>query len=158
MEEQQNIQIKPVAGGIVKKFPLPRGFQGIKGIIVPSLVIVAVMLAGVVTGAFLSNRVKVGQKSEIAAPGAEVKSGEVGIEDPQTFRDSTEGVLEAGGIDGEGTHHLVRDGGPSQYAYLTSSVVDLDQFVGKRVQVWGQTFSGQKAGWLMDVGRVKILD
>jgi hypothetical protein len=25
------------------------------------------------------------------------------------------------------------------------------------VRVWGQTFSGEKAGWLMDVGLVEIL-
>jgi hypothetical protein len=30
--------------------------------------------------------------------------------------------------------------------------------VGKKVQVWGETFKGQKAGWLMDVGRIKALE
>ena len=64
--------------------------------------------------------------------------------------DKSEGVLEEGGIGGEGTHHIVRGNGPSQYAYLTSSVVDLDPFVGKKVQVWGETMSGKKAGWLIN--------
>jgi hypothetical protein len=41
--------------------------------------------------------------------------------------------------------------------YLTSSTVDLSPFVGKKVRVWGQTFTGQKAGWLMDVGLVEVL-
>lgn len=62
----------------------------------------------------------------------------------------------AGGVDGEGTHHLVRPGGDSQNVYLTSSVVDLNQFVGKTVKVFGQTFATQTAGWFMDVGRVEL--
>ena len=68
-----------------------------------------------------------------------------------------EGNLESGGINGEGTHKLIRPGGDSQTVYLTSSVLDLNQFVGKKVKVWGQTFSAKKAGWLMDVGRVEVL-
>ena len=67
-------------------------------------------------------------------------------------------MLEEGGISGEGTHHLVRGSGPSQYAYLTSSVVDLEPFVGKKVQVWGQTFTGKKAGFFMDIGKIKVVD
>jgi hypothetical protein len=27
-----------------------------------------------------------------------------------------------------------------------------------QVKVWGETFKGQKAGWLMDVGRVQVID
>jgi hypothetical protein len=81
---------------------------------------------------------------------------EVGIKDEQTFKDSAEGKLQKGGIDGEGTHHLVRTGGVSQTVCLTSSVVDLDQFVGKKVKVYGQTFAAKNAGWLMDVGRVEV--
>lgn len=81
---------------------------------------------------------------------------EVGIKDAKTFRDSVSGTLEKGGIEGEGTHHLVRTGGESQWVYLTSSVVDLDQFVGKKVKVYGETFAGKSAGWLMDVGRVEL--
>ena len=26
------------------------------------------------------------------------------------------------------------------------------------VQIWGETFKGQKAGWLMDVGRIKVIE
>jgi len=47
-------------------------------------------------------------------------------------------VIQKGGSDSEGTHQLIRDGGPSQTVYLVSSVVDMDQFVGKKVKVWGQ--------------------
>lgn len=79
-----------------------------------------------------------------------------GISDTQTFKDSAVGILEKGGIDGEGTHKLIRDGGPSQTAFLVSSVVDLDDYTGKKVKVWGQTFSAKKAAWLMDVGKVEV--
>lgn len=81
----------------------------------------------------------------------------VGVVDKKTFKDSVTGILREGGIDGEGNYHIERPGGESQNAYLTSSAVDLSEFVGKKVTVWGQTFSGQKAGWLMDVGLVEIL-
>jgi len=86
------------------------------------------------------------------------KGAEFGMKDSSVFKDKAIGVLREGGIDGEGTHHLEREGGVSQNVYLTSSVVDLSQFVGRRVEVWGETFSGQKAGWLMDVGKLKVLD
>jgi hypothetical protein len=79
-----------------------------------------------------------------------------GIVDKKTFKDSVEGILREGGIDGEGNFHIERPGGVSQNAYLTSSTVDLSNYVGKKVKVWGQTFSGQTAGWLMDVGSVEI--
>jgi hypothetical protein len=76
----------------------------------------------------------------------------------EIFSSEAEGVIKQGGLDGEGTHHLEREGGESQTAYLTSSVVDLDQFVDRKVKVFGETFAGQKAGWLMDVGAVKVLE
>lgn len=79
-----------------------------------------------------------------------------GVPDIETFKDDTEGVLIVGGIDGEGSHTLLRPGGVSQNVYLTSSVVDLNQFANMRVRVWGETFKGQKAGWLMDVGRLEV--
>ena len=58
----------------------------------------------------------------------------------------------------EGTHHLVREGGETHYVFLTSSVINLDPLVGKKVQVWGETIAARNAPWLMDVGRVKTLD
>jgi len=79
-----------------------------------------------------------------------------GIVDKKTFKDSVEGILREGGIDGEGNFHIERHGGVSQNAYLTSSTVDLSVYIGKKIKVWGQTFSGQKAGWLMDVGLVEV--
>ncbi|MBI2611233.1 hypothetical protein HYW54_00615 [Candidatus Gottesmanbacteria bacterium] len=81
-----------------------------------------------------------------------------GSDDTKLFKDTTEGTIEEGGIDGEGTHKLVRPGGESQTVYINSTVLDLDQFVGKKVKVWGQTHAAQKAGWLMDVGRVELME
>jgi hypothetical protein len=26
------------------------------------------------------------------------------------------------------------------------------------VKIWGETFKGQQAGWLMDVGRVEVIE
>jgi hypothetical protein len=77
-----------------------------------------------------------------------------GVVDKKTFKDSVEGILREGGIDGEGNFHLERPGGISQNVYLTSTTVDLSNYIGKKVKVWGQTFQGEKAGWLMDVGLV----
>lgn len=114
----------------------------------PILGVVLLVLAGIATGFFLS-----GGKPKI------IKTQKmVGSTDVKTFRDVAEGVLEKGGIDGEGTHKLIRPGGESQTAYLTSSIINLDDYVGKKVRVWGETFAAQKAGWLMDVGRVEVLE
>lgn len=118
---------------------------------------VLLIVLGGLTGFFLANR----SSSMIESPlsSTEVKAGkEIGSTDTRIFKDTATGVLEEGGMNGEGTHKLLREGGPSQTAYLTSSVVDLDKFVGKKIQVWGETYRGQKVGWLMDVGRVKVLE
>lgn len=80
-----------------------------------------------------------------------------GIKNEETFKDTAEGVLQEGGIEGEGAFHLERPGGKSQTAYLTSTTVDLEPYIGKKVRVLGKTFEGKKAGWLMDVGYVEVL-
>jgi hypothetical protein len=87
-----------------------------------------------------------------------VKVGQVfGAKDATAFKDPVEGIILPGGIGSEGSHHLVRPGGVSQNVYLTSSVLDIKMFENHKVKVWGETFKGQKAGWLMDVGRVEVL-
>lgn len=87
-------------------------------------------------------------------------ANEEGVKDASTFRDTAKGKVSEndGKITDEGTHILEqKPGDASQNVYLTSSVVDMSKYVGKQVQVWGETFQGRKAGWLMDVGRVKVL-
>ncbi|MCX7996235.1 MAG: hypothetical protein N2691_00545 [Patescibacteria group bacterium] len=79
-----------------------------------------------------------------------------GIKDAKVFKDTAEGVLREGGFEDEGSFHLERPGGKSQNVYLTSSTVDLSQFVGKKVSVMGKTFAAEKAGWLMDVGYIEV--
>jgi len=135
----------------------------LKEIFLPAGIILAIILAGGATGWFLANKGsgEVARMKKLTS-GAQVIEGqkEVGIKDERTFRDSAVGRLEINDDEEipEGSHKLIRPGGPSQTAYLTSSVVDLNQFLGKCVEIWGETFTAQKAGWLMDVGRVKILD
>jgi hypothetical protein len=123
--------------------------------------ITLLVLAGTITGWVLSgNKSKLGSPlgGSIAAPGAKSGAQEAGLADESTFKDSAQGLLEEGGVSGEGTHHLVREGGISQTVYLTSTVIDLESFVGKKVTVWGQTITAKKAGWLMDVGKIRVTE
>ena len=145
-------QVQQAVQPVVKKFPK----FNLKGNLPLVLGVVLVILAGVGTGWLLSGRG--GGSGGQTSPGAQSGPKEAGLADESTFKDSAEGVLEEGGVDGEGTHHLVRSGGASQNVYLTSTVIDLQSFVGKKVMVWGQTIAAQQAGWLMDVGKIKVTE
>lgn len=124
------------------------------------LLFVGIVILGLLAGYFLvSMQAKKG--SILSAQGGSAQSiqkGAVyGSDDTKTFSDSTQGTLVAGGINGEGQFHLVRPGGDSQNVYMTSSLVDLSLFINRSVKVWGQTQKAKTAGWLMDVGRVEVL-
>ena len=127
-----------------------------------ALVGVVVVIGGVFSGYGLSSL----KAQNITSPetitiadAKNLKVGDVfGSKDESAFPDPAEGVLVKGGIEGEGSHHLLREGGVSRNVYLTSSVLDLDVFVDHLVEVSGETFNAQKAGWLMDVGRVEVLE
>ena len=127
------------------------------------LMIVAIG-AGVATGFGIHRLAAKSPKSLSQAPISTVpsdgiKNGDIfGSNNESDFKDTATGYLEKGGINGEGSHKLLRPGGESQTVYLTSSVTDLDKFVGMQIQVWGETFKAQSAGWLMDVGRVKVIN
>lgn len=128
----------------------------------PMKIIVAFMVVailGIGTGFVLSQVSNATGKQIIPLGSVDptLKGKTFGSDDLETFKDSTEGKLEEGGVEGEGQYHLVRPGGESQNVYLTSSLVDLSQFVGRKIKVWGQTQKAQTAGWLMDVGRVEVL-
>lgn len=86
-----------------------------------------------------------------------ISENEAGVDNNEAFPDSAVGVLMEGGKDGEGTHYLDRGMGVDKYVYLTSTVINMQKFVGKNVEVRGQTLSARKAGWLMDVGRIKVV-
>lgn len=122
----------------------------------------AIVLAGTLTGYLIFKTTAPAGQAQITTSTSvakdEVKVGDViGDSDEAAFPDDAEGVLVLGGKDGEGSHHLLREGGPSRSVYLTSSVIDLDKFEGHLVKVWGETFAAQKVGWLMDVGRLQVV-
>lgn len=81
-------------------------------------------------------------------------------QDTRTFRDFAEGTIQKRPESKnpeeyiEGTHVLVRDGAVP--VALTSSVVDLSEYEGKKVKVLGETQKAIKEGWLMDVGKVEV--
>ncbi len=123
-------------------------------------ILVVVALAGVGTGFGLARYSADTGKSIIPSalnPNAPQKGKTYGAGDTKTFKDTAEGVLKEGGVEGEGQYHLERPGGDSQNVYMTSSLVDLSEFVGKKIKVWGETQKAQTAGWLMDVGKVEVL-
>jgi hypothetical protein len=121
-------------------------------------VFVLMILLGVMTGYFISTGKKSvsGLPSAAAGPTA-IGKNVFGSADTKTFTDSATGTIEKEGINSEGTHKLVRDGGPSQTACLVSSVLDLDQFVGKKVTVKSKTMEAKSCPWLMDVGQIEVL-
>lgn len=128
-----------------------------KDVLAPSAVILLVVLAGVGTGWKISGSKVLGNNTAVSTK--DIKKGqEIGSNDTKTFKDEAEGTIEEGGVNGEGTHRLIRPGGDSQTAALTSSVIDLGEFTGEKVHIWGETFSSTKAAWLMDVGKIKVIE
>jgi len=127
----------------------------------PMKIIVAFMFVAILGlgSGFLLSKVSSATGKQIIPIGSidpTLKGKTFGSDDLKTFPDMAEGKLEEGGVEGEGQYHLVRPGGDSQNVYLTSSLVDLSQFIGRKIKVWGQTQAAQTAGWLMDVGRVEV--
>lgn len=145
----------PVGGNIMKEFPKTSKLKNVSLILISFLVV----LAGVGTGWVLAGKPS---GSATPSPSLTTRGREIGIDSGIEAEveglDEAEGTLVEGGIEGEGTHHLERAGGPSQNVYLTSTVIDLQASVGKKVHVWGETLSGVKASWLMDVIRIKELE
>lgn len=121
-------------------------------------VLVVVAILGIGTGYGLTQISAGPGKTGIPLPKvSSVESGKTyGATDTKAYPDTAEGTLADGGIEGEGQYHLVRPGGDSQNVYMTSSTVDLSQFMGKKIKVWGATQTAQHAGWLMDVGKVEV--
>lgn len=117
-------------------------------------VVVAALILGTLTGYILSTKNNGSQVSSLVAGRA--KSAQ---QDTKTFRDFAEGVVKAKpqssdpGEYVEGTHTLIREGAVP--VALTSSVVDLSKYEGKKVKVFGETQKALKEGWLMDIGKVE---
>lgn len=127
---------------------------------IPVLLILIVAVAGIFSGLIFSSRAK-SEKQLSTISKEEDLPQEVKESFSQTFKDQAEGVIEKNDkLDkySQGTHKLVRPGGESQTAYLTSTVLDLDGYVGKKVKVFGETFGSSQVGWLMDVGKVEEIN
>lgn len=154
--EEENLSIHKIDIGP------PKRQWDVKEIVVLVVVFLVVVGGGIFSGKFLAGKWGFFGSGGLASGRVsqeEIKKGEeFGLKDEQAFKDTAVGVLKEGGVDGEGTHHLEREGGVSQNVYLTSSVLDLQQFVDRKIQIWGETFAAQKAGWFMDVGKLKVLD
>lgn len=117
-------------------------------------VIVSALILGTITGYIMSTKNGGGLKSSSLSAG----TPKTAQQDTKTFKDFAEGTLKlkpipSGGEYTEGTHLLVREGAVP--VALTSSVVDLSQYEGKQVKVFGETQKALKEGWLMDVGKVE---
>ncbi len=158
--EEKNL---PKKGLIHELEPRQKKRQKIGNPVTKSVIftILIMLFLGVGTGYIASTVSDNSAKGPVSIEGdldsGDIKKGvSVGVDDAEHFPDTAEGALRDGGIDGEGAYHLERPGGESQNVYLTSAVVDLSQFIGKKVKVWGQTQTARKAGWLMDVGKVEV--
>lgn len=161
VDQHQPINDNQFSAGLVKPLETqkPMSKSSYTGFIVAAIIAV---LAGIGTGygsfkLYAKSTNGSSSVQQVATAGS-IKDGDIfGSTDKDSFKDSARGFLEAGGLENEGTHHLLREGGPTQTVYLTSSVTDLSKLEGMEVEVWGETFKGQKAGWLMDVGRVQVV-
>ena len=146
---------------IVRTFDDSAGSSNRRTILLFAGVVLLGLLTGILGARFQGGPTAVSTDGGTTSTAVEeaAKKGEIiGSADESAFKDSAEGKLVPGGIEGEGAFHLERPGGESQNVYLTSSVIDLSKFVDRKVKVWGETFQGQRAGWLMDVGRLQVLD
>lgn len=157
-EEKKNLENQTKEPPIVHDFEKSQNFSFTPKLFI---ILIIVLVIGIGSGYLLSRQgtsignVSIGGLSEDSS---KVSKGTiVGSDDTKTFKDTAEGVLKEGGIDGEGAYHLVRPGGDSQNVYMTSSTVDLSKFVDRKIKVWGQTQKAQHAGWLMDVGRIEVI-
>lgn len=121
-----------------------------------TVVVVSVVL-GLLTGGYLANKNK--GNRDLASAGLLGQPAKNPQTDTRTFRDFAEGTIKARPQSSdtleyiEGTHVLERQGAVP--VALTSSVVDLSKYEGKKVKVYGETQKALKEGWLMDVGKVE---
>lgn len=132
------------------------------------IIFVLVIVAGIASGfgaSYIRGASGGGKESaKVNNDGTKTLSGNddvaesAGIADKETFSDNAEGTLEDKTEDDphEGSFKLIRPGGESQTVFLTSSTVDLSEFVGKEVRVYGETFDSEQVGWLMDVGFIEV--
>lgn len=119
-------------------------------------IVIASVILGVITGLILANKAK---GNGLTGAGLGAPMAKSAATDTRTFKDFAEGVIKAipqksgSGEDNGGTHLLIRDGAVP--VALTSSVVDLSKYEGKKVKVYGETQAVPNVEWFMDVGKVE---
>ncbi len=142
----------PEKESLVQKFSNPKSFNKIF-----VAVLIMAILIGAGTGFALAATGK--NDTELTSTLSQQGSPKQAQQDTKTFRDFAKGKIakksdpKPGQEYGEGTHTLVREAAVP--VALTSSVVDLNKYEGKKVKVFGETQKAVKEGWLMDVGRVE---
>ena len=116
-------------------------------------VVIAAVVLGGITGYILSTK-------DTSAPASlPIGNAKTAGQDTRTFKDFAEGIVKIRSQPDdaaeyvEGTHLLERQGAVP--VALTSSVVDLSKYEGKKVKVLGETQKALSEGWLMDVGKVE---
>ncbi len=120
-------------------------------------IVIASVILGALTGYSLSSK---GKANGLNSAGLSIGAPKTAQQDTRTFKDFAEGTLKARPQPSdpseyvEGTHFLERPGAVP--VALTSSVIDLTQYEGKKVKVFGETQKALKEGWLMDVGKVEV--
>ena len=119
-------------------------------------IVISAVVLGVLSGYIISQ--KGGIMQSPGTSGNTTASVKDPTQDTKTFKDFAEGTIKAkpqpsDGEYTEGTHILQREGAVP--VALTSSVVDLSKYEGKKVKVYGETQKALKEGWLMDVGKVE---
>lgn len=121
-----------------------------------TIVMLSVVL-GLITGFVLSSK---GGDQGLTSAGLGAPPAKNPETDTRTFKDFAEGVIKAKPRDltskenTGGTHLLIREDNAIPVT-LTSSVVDLSKYEGKKVKVFGQTQAVPKVDWFMDVGKVE---
>ena len=89
--------------------------RNVKKIVILVVIFLVVIGGGIFSGKFLAKKRSSSSNSGELARGSvsreKIKKGEeFGLKDKQAFKDIAIGVLKEGGVDGEGTHHLEREG------------------------------------------------
>ena len=121
-----------------------------------TIVIVSVVL-GLLTGYIISNK---GRGGGLTSAGLGAPTAKNAQSDTHTFKDFAEGIIKAKPQSNQqddtsgGTHLLIRQDNAVPVT-LTSSVVDLSKYEGKKVKVFGETQAVPNVEWFMDVGKVE---
>lgn len=118
-------------------------------------VVISAVVLGIISGYVLSTK---GGNGNLTGASLLTGAPKTAQQDTSTFKDFAEGIIKAkpqpsNGEYTEGTHILNRVGAVP--VALTSSVVDLSKYEGKKVKVYGETQKALKEGWLMDIGKVE---